>query len=164
MKQTLEYLKDRYTEEQSRFDHFENKCSKFLTFVTVIIAVISALSGINDGAIFQPVTEVAWVILVLYLFGALSIVCSWGHALLALRIGDCSVMPRSRETAEYLSVVDDETASKHIYNCYVDTLEKLATEINHKSRNLELAYQELTISAWCLGLVAAFTICMEITK
>jgi hypothetical protein len=164
MKQTLDYLKDRYGEEQARFDHFESKCSKFITFVTVIIAAITALSGMKDGVIFQPKSEVAWVVLGLFIIGAFSIVCAWGHALMALRIGECSVLPRSRKTAEYLLAVSEEKSSKHIYNCYVDTLEKLATEINQKSRNLELAYDELTISAWCLGLVATLTIYMEIAQ
>lgn len=164
MKQTLDYLKDRYSEEQARFDHFENKCSKFITFVTVIIAAITALAGMKDGVIFRPKSEVAWVVLIVLIIGSFSIVCSWGHALMALRIGECSILPRSRTAAEYLQAVDEDTASRYIYNCYVDTLEKLAAEIDHKSRNLELAYDELTISAWSLGLVAVLTIYMEISK
>ncbi len=48
---TLDYLKDRYNEELARFDHFENKCEKFLIFVTVIIAAVTAFSGLNNGAI-----------------------------------------------------------------------------------------------------------------
>jgi len=164
MGKTLEYLRDRYIEEQARFDHFENKCSKFLTFVTVIIAGVTALSGMNKGAIFYPNSELHWIILVVFMIGAFSVVCAWGHSLLALRIGDCSVLPRGRDTAEYLSIVDEETASRHIYNCYVDTLEKLSVEINEKSKNLELAYDELTISAWCLGLVAILIAFMEIAK
>lgn len=164
MKQTLEYLKDRYAEEQSRFDHFENKCSKFLTFVTVIVGGITAISGMHGGKIFQPQSEISWIALLLFLVGAFSIICSWGHALSALKIGDCPVMPRSRTTAEYLSEANPEDANIHIYNCYVDTLEKLSDEITRKSKKLELAYEELTVSAWCLGVVATLSIFMEITK
>lgn len=164
MEKTLEYLRDRYLEEQARFDHFENKCSKFLTFLTVIIAGITAIVNMSEGAIFHPSSEFQWVILIIFIIGSLCIACAWGHSLLALRIGDCSVLPRSRETAEYLSAVDEETALRHIYNCYVDTLEKLSSEINVKSRNLELAYDELSMSAWCLGFIAILTICMEIAK
>ncbi len=164
MKQTLDYLKDRYSEEQARFDHFENKCSKFITFVTIIIAAITALAGIKDGLIFRPSSKLDWVMLVVFFGGALSIVCAWGHALSALRIGDYTVLPRSRETAEYLKIVEDDLVSNHIYNCYVDTLERLAIDVNKKSRQLELAYEELSISAWCLGLVAILTIYMEMIK
>jgi hypothetical protein len=46
----------------------------------------------------------------------------------------------------------------------VDTLEQLATVIDEKSRNLELAYQELALSAWGLACAASITAFVEITK
>ena len=161
---TLEYLKDRYREEQSRFDHFENKCTKLLTFVSIIIGAITAIAGIHKGIIFRPETPENWVVLIAFLIGAFSITCAWGHSLLALRIGDCPVLPRSRLAAEYLAAVDAETHSKYLYSCYVDTLELLAKVIDEKSRNLELAYQELAISAWALAIAASLTIYVEIAK
>ncbi|WP_347505478.1 hypothetical protein [Pseudomonas anguilliseptica] len=161
---TLEYLKDRYCEEQSRFDHFENKCTKLLTFVTILIGAITAISGINKGIIFHPEDPANWVVLIAFLIGAFSIACAWGHSLLALRIGDCPVLPRSRLAAEYLAAVDAETHSTYLYNCYVDTVEQLAKVIDEKSKNLELAYQELAISAWGLAVAASLTIYMEIAK
>ncbi|HUE92962.1 hypothetical protein [Pseudomonas sp.] len=161
---TLEYLRDRYSEEQARFDHFENKCEKFLTFVSVLIGGVTAVAGISKGIIFHPSSPVGWIVLCAFLMASISIACAWGHSLLALRIGDCPVLPRSRAAAEYLSVVDIGTQSEYIYNCYVDTLEKVSRAIDVKSKNLELAYQELSIGAWGLTVVAFLTICMEISK
>lgn len=161
---TLDYLKDRYNEELARFDHFENKCEKFLTFVTVIIAAVTAFSGLNNGAIFHPQYPLSWINLFAFIMGSVAIVCSWGHALSALRVGDYSVMPRSRATAEYLNAVDEADAKEHVYNCYVDTLEKVAVQLDGKSTQLELAYEELVISAICLGFVCFLTVCMEIFK
>lgn len=161
---TLEYLKDRYCEEQSRFDHFENKCAKFLTFFSIIIGAITAVAGVHKGIIFRPETLASSVVLIAFLIGAFSITCAWGHSLLALRIGDCPVLPRSRLAAEYLAAVDAETHSKYLYNCYVDTLEQLAKVIDEKSKNLELAYQELAISAWGLAVAASLIIIIEIAK
>lgn len=164
MKQTLEYLKDRYNEEQSRFDHIENKCARFITFLTVVIAGITALSGMKDGAIFQPCNGISWVALSLFILGAFSTVCAWGHCFMALRISDSSVLPKSRESAEYLKASSEDEAFSYLFNCYVDTLEKVKKEIDQKSTYLEIAYQEVVISAWCLALVAAITVCMEIAK
>lgn len=161
---TLEYLKDRYNEELARFDHFENKCEKFIAFVTVIIAAVTAFSGLNNGAIFHPKTPFSWIILFVFILGSIAIVCSWGHALSALRISDYSIMPRSRATAEYLNAVEETDAKKHIYNCYVDTLEKVAVQLDGKSTQLELAYEELVVSAICLGFVCFLTACLEIIK
>ena len=164
MKTTLEYLKDRYSEEQSRFDHFENKCTKFITFVSIIIGVITAVAGISKGIIFRPENPMAWVVLIAFLIGAFSIACAWGHSLLALRIGECPVLPHSRVAAEYLTTVDAETQSTYLYDCYIGTLEQLAKVINEKSKNLEFAYQELVISAWGLAIAASLSIYMEIAK
>lgn len=161
---TLDYLKNRYNEELARFDHFENKCAKFLTFVTVIIAAVTAFSGLNNGAIFHPKNPVSWINLLVFSVGSIAIVCSWGHALSALRLGDYSVMPKNRATAEYLNAVDEADAKNHIYNCYVDTLGMVGVQLDDKSAKLELAYEELVISAICLGFVCFFTACMEIQK
>lgn len=164
MNLTIDYLKDRYDEEQLRFDHFENKCSKILTFVSVIIGAVAALASIKFGETFQPRSTLAWLTLYIFIFGLFSICCSWGHSLQALRIGDCPVMPRSRATMDYLTAVGEELQIKHIYNCYVDTLEKLSVVIDDKSKALELAYQELNISAWLLSIAAALTIYTELSK
>ncbi len=164
MKTTLEYLKDRYHEEQSRFDHFENKCTKLLTFVSIVIAVTTAIAGAKEGAIFNPTNFPSWVVLLTFIAGSFSICCAWGHSLLALRIGECPGLPRSRETAVYLSAADTEKQSEHLFNCYIDTLEKLKETIDVKSKNLELAYQELSISAWALAVAAVLTVGMEISK
>ncbi|WP_090309642.1 hypothetical protein [Pseudomonas linyingensis] len=164
MKTTLDYLKDRYSEEQSRFDHFENKCTKLLTFTTIVIGVVTAVAGANKGAIFHPQSPAGWIALAAFLAGAFSIICAWGHALLALRIGECPVLPRSRAAAEYLATVDADSQSTYLYNCHIDTLEHLAEVIDEKSRNIELAYQEISISAWGLAFSAVLTMIMEIAK
>jgi hypothetical protein len=164
VKQTVDYFKDRYLEEQARFDHFENKCSKFLTFITAIVAGVIALASIRDGVIFRPSSELGWLALVIFLFGSFVLLCAWGHSLRALKIGDCSVMPKKRDTATYLVDIGDAEGQRHIFNCYVDTIERLSDEIDKKSRNLELAYEELTISAYCMSVVAVIITFMEITK
>ncbi|HCG0885751.1 TPA: hypothetical protein NJH56_001534 [Pseudomonas aeruginosa] len=164
MKTTLEYLKDRYIEEQSRFDHFENKCAKLLTFTSVVIGAVIAVAGVNKGAVFHPQSPENWIALAAFLAGVFAIFCAWGHALLALRIGECPVLPRSRAAVEYLAAVDADSQSRYLYNCYVDTLEHLAKVIDEKSKNLELAYQELSISAWGLAVAASITAFVEITK
>lgn len=164
MKTTLEYLKDRYHEEQLRFDHFENKCAKFITFVSIVIAVITAIAGAKEGIIFRPECFTGWMILIAFIVGSFSICCAWGHSLLALRIGECPGLPRGRETAIYLLNTSTEEKLGHLFNCYIDTLEKLKVAIDTKSKNLELAYQELSISAWALAAAAVLTAGMEITK
>jgi len=164
MKATNEYLKDRYNEERLRFDHFENKSAKLLTFISAVIAALIAIAGVNTGVIFHPTHPVLWIARVSFLLGAFSICCAWGHTLLSLRVGDVPVMPMSTATAEWLSKVDEKHQLEHIFNCYRDTLPKLTEVINQKSSALQLAYSELVFSAWMLGVTSFLYIVMELAK
>lgn len=163
MDETISYLKDRFKEEQGRFDHFENKCAKFLTAVSIVIAAVSALAGLKNGILFQLENSLGVLIFISFAGAAICVICSWGHAFSALRISDCPSLPSSRRAAEYLLAVDSEQQKLHIYNCYIDTLEELKTAIDAKSKPLELAYQELVMGAGCFMLLAILTTIRELT-
>ncbi|MEH6800466.1 MAG: hypothetical protein V7681_14335 [Halopseudomonas sabulinigri] len=163
MEKTIRYLQDRFKEEQGRFDHFENKCAKFLTAVSIVIVGLSALAGFKSGALFQPSSPIAVWMLLTFIAAAICIACSWGHALSALRINDCPSLPSSRATAEYLLSVSDEQKKRHIYNCYIDTLEEFKKAIDEKSKPLEHAYSELVIGAGLISLLAILTTIRELS-
>ncbi|MDZ4336798.1 MAG: hypothetical protein U1A62_24275 [Pseudomonas sp.] len=163
MDETISYLKDRFKEEHGRFDHFENKCAKFLTAVSIVIAALSALTGLKGGVLFQVSSPFEVVIFLSFTAAAVCIACSWGHALSALRISECPSLPSNRPTADYLRIVDAEQQKLHIYNCYIDTLEKLKKAIDEKSKPLELAYSELVFGASFLMLLAILTAIRELT-
>lgn len=163
MDETINYLKDRFKEEQGRFDHFENKCAKFLTAVSILIVALSALAGFKNGVLFQVSTPLAVLIFLTFAAAVFCIGCSWGHAFSALRISECPSLPSNRPTADYLRIVDAEQQKIHIYNCYIDTLEKLTKAINEKSKPLEFAYNELVFGAGFLALLAILTAIRELT-
>ncbi|KRP49836.1 hypothetical protein [Pseudomonas poae] len=162
MDETISYLKDRFKEEQGRFDQVENKSAKFFTAVSVLVAGLSALAALKNGILFQIQTPLAVCAFVAFAVAAFSIACAWGHALSALSIKSYPSLPSSRETAEYLKAVDGEAQKAHLYNCYVDTLEILKTAIDEKSKPLDLAYQEITIGASAFALLAVLTIIREL--
>ena len=164
MKVTNEYLNERYNEENVRFDHFENKSAKLLTFISAVIAALTALAGMNSGAIFHPDHPAYWIALIAFLFGSFSICCAWGHALLSLKVGHVPTMPKSPPTADWLKVVSEDQQNEYIFNCYRATLSALTKAIDEKSMALEHAYNEIVISAWMLGITAAVYIAMELAK
>jgi hypothetical protein len=161
MANVLGYLKDRYDEEQGRFAHFEEKCSKLLTLLSILIAALGSIAAVKSPLIFPPISGMQWLVIAIFAGAILSLICAWGHTLLALKIDDCPVMPRSAETAKYLRESSEEESEQHLFNCYVDTLENLAEAVNRKAKNVELAYSELTITAWLLGVWAILLIIME---
>jgi hypothetical protein len=157
-------LKDRYNEEQARFNHFETKCSKLLTFLTGVIGALSIYGGYAKDKIFSLDNPIEVIIFALFVCAVFCVICAWGHALLAIKIGDCPILPKSREAAEYIKESDEEDRNEYIFNCHVDTLDELASVIDEKSKNLEYSYSELTLGAWAIGFLALITIIMEIVK
>ncbi|EJM62357.1 hypothetical protein PMI30_04674 [Pseudomonas sp. GM50] len=162
MDETLAYLKDRYKDEQARFDHFENKCVKFLTAVSVVIAALTALASAKGRVLFTLNTPPDFIALGCFFAAAICVVCSWGHALSALRIRDCPTLPSSRQTAEWMKAVDTSAHQQHLYNCYIDTLEKLKSAIDEKSKPLDFAYEEIVYAAWALSLLAVISVGKEL--
>lgn len=164
MDETISYLNDRFKEEQARFDQVESKSAKFFTAVSVLVAGLSALAGLKNGIIFQTHTPLTVLAFVAFAVAAFAIACAWGHALSALSIKAYPNLPSSRETAEYLKVVDGDAQKRHLYNCYVDTLETLKAAIDEKSKPLGLAYQEITIGASAFAVLAVLIIIRELTS
>ncbi|OCH13415.1 hypothetical protein A6E09_18690 [Aliivibrio fischeri] len=161
---SLDYLKERYDDEQSRFKHFEEKCSKFLAFLTAVVGGISAWGAFSKDSLFVPVEPQEWIQLILFCVALFCAVCSWGHAILAIKIGACPVLPKSSAAILYIKNSDDEERTSYIFDSYINTLEKLSIVIDDKSINLEHAYNELIYSAWALGILGFITIIIEVTK
>ena len=153
--EALNYVRERYIEEQGRFAQVENKCAMFLTLLTIMITVFGMLVGFNNKEMFKPQNIVEYVELLLFGLAVFAMVCSWGHFLLALKIGKAPVAPRNIETAEWFKVASNSECINHIYNCYADTTPKISETIEEKIRNIELAYEELALSAW---FVAGFSL------
>ncbi|KPN91947.1 hypothetical protein [Pseudomonas nunensis] len=163
MDETISYLKDRFKEEQARFDQIENKSAKFFTAVSILIAGLSALASMKNGVLFQLRSPLSVITFLAFAIAAAAIACAWAHALSSLSIKAYPNLPSNRETAEYLKAVDEEGYQVHLYNCYTDTLELLKASIDEKSKPLSLAYGEITIAAGAFALLVVFIIIRELT-
>ncbi|MEZ7229363.1 hypothetical protein NO989_21660 [Alteromonas sp. DY56-G5] len=164
MDRTLEYVKDRYNEEQSRFKHVEDKCSKLLTFLTVVISALIAILSIKNNTFLSPSNPLEWIRTSIFCLTGFCVFCAWGHALLALKIGDCPNAPISRTAANYIKDTGDEERDLFIFDCYVDTTQQLKMQIDYKINYLEYSYSELAYSAWGIGLISFISIFMELSK
>jgi hypothetical protein len=61
-----------------------------------------------------------------------------------------------------MKAVDTSAHQQHLYNCYIDTLEKLKSAIDEKSKPLDFAYEEMVYAAWALSLLAVISIGKEL--
>jgi len=162
--QAMEYLKDRYQEESSRFSHLEEKCGRFISLITIIIAVITGILSVNSGEILRPESKLEWASLSLFLLAYFTIICCWGHSLSALKIQEIPILPRSIATADYIYNKDEATSERYIYDAHKNTIHELSIVLNNKVKYLSLAYEELVISAWLLSAASVIEIYMEIAK
>ncbi|QEU31449.1 hypothetical protein [Pseudomonas luteola] len=106
----LDYFKDRYKDEIDTFNHLENKAAKLLTFLSIIIGALGTTAGFKSGALFhlEPHLPWTWAKLAIFIFSILFSSFSWWHALLALKIGDCPVLPRGQDAADFICFYEDK--------------------------------------------------------
>lgn len=164
MAEVLDYLKDRYAEEQARFTQLEEKSAKILGYLSILIGVLGAALGFKDSALLSPNSLFEWVRLLVFAVALIFVICSWGHSLLALKISNCPVMPRSRAAIEWMTYVEKSAWEEQLVGWYANTIDELSFLSNQKARNIDLCYSELTCSAWALGLFAVVAITMELVK
>lgn len=160
--EALNYIRERYFEEQARFNHLEDKCGKLVTLLTISIAAYGSLVVFKSDSILKSCTELEWIISAICIASFFAMACSWGHALLALKMGGRPVAAKSRKNAEYLYSASDEDAIQQMFDCYVNTTEELGSVIDLKATNLEHAYNELSISAWLVAIFAILIVIKEL--
>lgn len=164
MNEVLLYLKDRYEEENSRFSHFEEKCNKMLAFLTVILAALGGVASFKLDQLLAICNPFDYIKIFLFVFSIFFCLVAWGHTLIALKIKDCPVMPKSKAAALYLLECTDSERDQYIFNCYVDTTELLCSTNNEKAKYLEFAYEEIVLSATTISLFSLLILIMELSK
>ncbi len=158
----LNYVQGRYAEEQDRFKHFEEKCGKLLNSLTIVIVAFCGITGFKSSTLFSPQTFFQWLNLVLCCLAFVALSCAWGHLLFALKIGVCPIAAKSRDNAEYLKKAELHEAFEQMFACFVDATQEIESVIEKKSKNLELAYDELILGACLVVSFIFLTIIMEV--
>ncbi len=160
----VEYAKERYIEEQQRFDHIENKCGRIMAFTTILITAITALLSYFSASLFQPKDLLDTSILVVTVLSVFVLICSWGHALLSIKLGSVNVAPRKDDNFRYMQENTDEDMYRHMLNCYIDPIKKLTSKIDQKAKYLRHSYDELAMGGTLLSLLLFLSFLREILK
>lgn len=153
--EALNYIRERYNEEQRRFHHFEEKCSKLVGLLTFMLSGTSVIITILGKDKIPPNGTFEWLTLILLGCALFLMFCAWGHAMLALKIGDCPQASRSRENAYFIFNAQEADALDQIYECYVNSTQELFSFIQDKAKNLKYTFEEMFIAAAILFLTLA---------
>lgn len=158
---SISYAKDRYHEEQARLFHVEEKCYRMITLLTLSIAAFGGAFSLKSDVLLNPKSPLEWITLSIASICFITLACSWGHALRALKIGDWPIAPKSKENCDYILNSTKEESQQHIYDCYVDTTQIIDQSIKEKIESLEHSYNEMALSAF---LIASFFVSIAIME
>ena len=162
--QIVEYAKERYIEEQKRFDHFENKCVRIMSFTTILIAATTSLLSFFSASLFQPITLLDYCIFIVSVVLVFVLMFSWSYALSSIKISSVNIAPRKEDHFTYMQESSEEEMYTHMLSCYIDPLEKLSSQIDSKAAYLRHSYNALTVGGWMISLLLSLTFAREIIK
>lgn len=136
----IDYARERYIEEQSRFTHLEEKCSKFLTMLTAAIGLFSLLAGDYVSSNTRPDGFLGWATFSALFITFLALASAWGHVLAALKPRAVHVAAKSIEALTFIEEQKAEKRDSFILKCYRETIAKLGIDMQDKEKSLKIAY------------------------
>lgn len=149
-------------EEQSKVESLDKRCFQLFGILTIVLTVLGAIAVIKSESLFEPAIPVEWIKLVAFLIAAFALVCAWGHSLLVLKIGNTPELPKEDQTSSSNRIKEDNNQNQLIADYYLEAIEKLSEASTEKVRYMAIAYEEITMSAWFLGIVTAIAVGVEL--
>ncbi|REL35694.1 hypothetical protein [Thalassotalea euphylliae] len=162
--ESIAYIKERYSEEIATFENIENKCARYLTLITIIIVAFSSILGFQNSDLFKPNNFLEYLALISAVGAIFSLVCSFGHLLLCLKIKKAVLVPRCDKTSNWLREKRKEKVVSKIFDWYANAVKKSAKYNDEKIKPLKLAYSELVIAVWLISFFAITKLILELIK
>jgi len=154
MKPEIIYLaKDRYTQAHTHYDQAVQKAARIITLIALIIGLLTIVVALFTDSIFSPQGLLDWTVLICQIGSLFSLICAWGHALLAIKFGSLHPPKLSKHEFDHLQEASREAMDRHILNCYVEPTEELAAINTQKEKYLTFSYQELAIGGYLLAVM-----------
>jgi len=154
MKPEIIYLaKDRYTQTHTHYDQSVQKAARIIAVITLLIALLTIFLATFSDSVFSDQGLLGWTVLICQIGSLFSLICAWGHALLAIKFGSLHPPALSKHEFDHLQKASREAMYRHILNCYVEPTEELAAINIQKEKYLSFSYQELAIGGYLLAVM-----------
>ncbi len=154
MKPEIIYLaKDRYTQTHTHYDQAVQKAARIIAVITLLIALLTIFLATFSDSVFSDQGLLGWTVLICQIGSLFSLICAWGHALLAIKFGSLHPPALSKHEFDHLQKASREAMYRHILNCYVEPTEELAAINIQKEKYLSFSYQELAIGGYLLAVM-----------
>ena len=160
-KELFEYAKEVYKEELARFTRIDEKASKYLSILTLILGGFGYFGIWVIDNILPPQNILEWVLLINLILLFASLIAAWFFNFRALRLHSLQKMPLDNETIEFFN----DNKSIDIYFAMTkglsETNSRNKNETDKKSKNLYRNYISTIIS---VILLIIFTFIFSIYK
>ncbi len=147
-----EISKKAMEDEIERIKKLDEKASKLLTVVGIVIVAFTAL--IKEAADFNFECHLYVKILFWFMAGLsyLVLIYSWGVLLAVFKLMDVAKLPLNNETFDFFE-------NESLITCYwalakkcKESVDLNSENIGFKIRKLNLAYENIQFSAWCVSI------------
>jgi len=162
--EALVYIKERYNEEILTSEYIENKCTRYLTVITLILIGFGGILSFYKSAIFNPDDALGYISLGLVLCSIAALLSSFSQLLMCLKVQTAIAVPRGESTSEWLRLNDQSTVVEFTYKCYANAVAKQLSFNDNKIKPLKIAHTDLVIAVWLMSLTALLQITLEIAK
>ncbi|WP_447964989.1 hypothetical protein [Nitrospira sp. Ecomares 2.1] len=144
--------KEVFKEEQERLNRIDEKATRYLSALTVIIGTWGFFAKWIFESTLPPKNSIEWALVILALFSLILLFIAWWNALQVLRNSQLQKIPLTEETIKWFG----EHSLPNIYRGMTEGIRK-AKEVNRqvgnkKLRKLSLAFSLIMIN----GIVMLF--------
>lgn len=147
-----QYAKSSFDDELVRFRNIEDKASKFIGLLSIIIVGYTALIRFSGSIFFPPENVFEWITVVCILLTFIVLVSSWSLLFRSLQFIE---MPRLPLDSEYIKDFKNKDFSTNHYLLSVTcsrALAKARASNTIKTKLLIKAYDDMALSAWLLSI------------
>ena len=145
-KSLYEYSRKSLDEELDRFKSLDDKASKLVGFLTLMVAGYTAILKFTNDIYFPPQSFIEWVTCFFILISYILLITVFTNLIRTLRIVNTPRMPLNNEVSQMFKDKDLE----HSYNSLSDTcckaVSKSKTILENKSNIIQIAYKYIVLS------------------
>lgn len=149
----FQHAKARFDDEIERFKNMENKASKFIGLLSIVIFGYTTLIRLSGGVFFPPKTAIDWVTFSFVTLTFLALAASWGLLFRSLKFRE---MPRLHIDKNYIEEFKKTKLFENQYliaESFSDSFGLARAANTDKTKPLLHAYTFMSLSA-CLLLAS----------
>lgn len=158
-----EFTKGAFEGELQRYKNIEEKASKYMGFISILVVAYTAILRFSIGLFFPVDSALKWVAVFLIVFSYISIISAWSLLFRAVRFLEMPRIPCDAQTLEEFKKYSLPTMHLSLSKTCIDAKEK-AREVNSSKVGLLVkAHNDIGVCTWAITLSLGVLVLLKIT-